>query len=372
MAADFDQEKNQDLFLNYSLQCNPKPTSTLKPNSTLMEDPSLTPKYHCGEPVKPGVNPGVLIGSTRVWRDGKETVTEVGGLFPAGVVTHLTPGTSHLVQPSFTTRVWGAVCSATMLTFGMGAKLVLKGLNTTVVHGRENIDTALERDVDQALLSAINHKSCFDDPGIWGAVLRPGQLADTRGMRWGASASEVIFVNRALATFFSLGKVVPIVRGWGVNQPAMEFMLERLKGGGWVNIFPEARVNADGGFIRYKWGVGRLMWDCTKTPLLLPVVHLGMDRVLPNPREGETQSAIVRPGNLVTVNIGKPVDLGGLVERLRQSGAGDVEARMTITHEVQDIMGKLYMETKEKHVENIKRWMSRWHDGRDVLPSILT
>jgi len=366
MASDFLQER-QDLAINYSMQC---PTEhTAKP----MTEPPSTPKYFCGEVVKPGVGPGVLISNTRVWRGGKEMVTEVGGLFPAGVVDHITPGTRELVTaPSLGGRVWEVVCSATMLTFGMGAKLVLRGLNTTVVHGRENMDLALGRGSGRSLLSVINHQSCFDDPGVWGAVLRPGQLADRVGMRWGASASEVIFANKALASFWSLGKVVPIVRGWGVHQPAMQFLLDRLNGGGWVNIFPEARVNADGGHIRYKWGVGRLVWDCATTPLLLPVVHLGMDRVLPNPREGEGQTAIIRPGNLVTVNIGEPVDLGGMVERLRQAGVGAVEARRAITQEVQDIMGRLYTETKERHVENIMRWLARWHDGRDIVPSILT
>ena len=239
MAADFLQER-QDLALNYSLQCSTEHPA--KPTS----DPPSTTKYFCGEIVMPGVGPGVLISSTRVWREGKEMVTEVGGLFPAGVVDHITPGTTELViKPSLGGRIWEVVCSATMLTFGMAAKLVLRGLNTTVVHGRENMDTAWERDSNKSLLSVINHQSCFDDPGIWGAVLRPGQLADIAGMRWGASASEVIFANRALASFWSLGKVVPILRRWGVKQP-------------------EARVNADGGYIRHKWGVGlgRLMWDC--------------------------------------------------------------------------------------------------------------
>ena len=62
--------------------------------------------------------------------------------------------------------MWVAVCSATMLTFGMCAKLVLRGLNTTVVHGRENIDTVLAREADKSLLSEISHNSCFDHPGI--------------------------------------------------------------------------------------------------------------------------------------------------------------------------------------------------------------
>merc|ERR1712107_801338 len=58
-----------------------------------------------------------------------------------------------------------------------------------------------------------------------------GTLADTKIMRWGASASEVIFVNRPLASFWSWGKVVPIVRGWGVHQPAMNFLQSRLDAG---------------------------------------------------------------------------------------------------------------------------------------------
>jgi len=364
MAADFVQER-QEIGVNYSLQ------SPIEHAMKSMDD--TTPKYYCGEVVVPGANPGVLISSTRVWRDGKEMVTEVSGLFPEGVASHLTPATVDAGPAvGIRARLWETVCSATMLTFGMGAKLVLRVLNTTVVHGRENIDEALAREEGKPLLSVINHKSCFDDPGIWGAVLRPRQLADTVGMRWGASASEVIFANMALSTFFSLGKVVPIVRGWGVNQPAMEFLLERLNGGSWVNIFPEARVNADGGYIRYKWGVGRLMWDCTTSPLLLPVVHLGMDRVLPNPRQGESQSAIVRPGNLVTVNIGSPVDMGEMLDRLRKAGVDAVEARRSITQEVQDIMARLYQETKKKHLENVMQWLARWHDVKDVVPSILT
>jgi len=369
MAVDFIQER-KDISLNYSLHVDTEP---MDDSSKATRNPSSSmPNFWCGELVKPGFGPGVLVGKTRVWRNEKEVVTEVDGLFPAGAVDYITPSTFDLVQPSLAARAWGFVCSATMLTFGMGAKFVLKGLNTTIVHGKENIDCTLDRDSSKSLLSVINHQSCFDDPGIWGAILSPHQLVDKRTMRWGASASEVIFINKVLATFFSLGKVVPIVRGWGVHQPAMDFLLARLNGGGWVNIFPEGKVNADGGFMRYKWGVGRLAWDCATPPILLPVVHLGMDTVLPNPKEGEEQSVRMRFGNLVTVNIGTPVDLEVLVERLRLAGMGAMDARITVTKEVQDIMSKLYIETKEKHLENIKRWLARWHDEQDVVPSILT
>ena len=56
---------------------------------------------------------------------------------------------------------------------------------TVIVHSlRENIP-------EQRDIMVTNHHSCFDDPGIWGALLSPSQLANTRYMRWGASASEV-------------------------------------------------------------------------------------------------------------------------------------------------------------------------------------
>ena len=71
--------------------------------------------------------------------------------------------------------------------------------------------------------------------------------------------------------------------GWGANQPAMEFLLNRMNVGGWVNIFTELRVNADGSLFRHKLGWVGLFGDSTLTPLILPVVYLGMDRVLPNP-----------------------------------------------------------------------------------------
>ena len=36
-------------------------------------------------------------------------------------------------------------------------------------------------------------------------------ICEMIGLRWGASASEVIFVNKALATFWSLGKVTSVL-----------------------------------------------------------------------------------------------------------------------------------------------------------------
>ena len=40
-----------------------------------------------------------------------------------------------------------------------------------------------------------------------------------------------------LSKIFALGQVVPTVRGAGIYQPSMNFVLDRLNEGGWVRLF---------------------------------------------------------------------------------------------------------------------------------------
>ena len=71
----------------------------------------------------------------------------------------------------------------------------------------------------------------------------------------------MIFLNRPLETFWELGKVVPIVRGRGVEQPAMDFLLDKLNRRGWVNIFPEGKVTVSDRLGQLRWGLGRQVWE---------------------------------------------------------------------------------------------------------------
>jgi monolysocardiolipin acyltransferase len=56
----------------------------------------------------------------------------------------------------------------------------------------------------------------------------------------------------------------------------MNEVLDRLNSGSWLHIFPEGKVNMEKELMRLKWGVGRLIADATKTPIVLPFMHYGI------------------------------------------------------------------------------------------------
>ena len=126
--------------------------------------------------------------------------------------------------------------------------------------------------------------------------------------------------------------------------------MERLRRGDWVHIFPEGRVNIEHEHLRLKWGVGRLVAEPERTPTVLPFWHLGMDAVLPNRRP-----YIPRPGQTVTVLVGRPLTLAAEVAELRRRGASAREARRTITARVQEELELLRTRAEQLHADRLAR-----------------
>lgn len=141
-----------------------------------------------------------------------------------------------------------------------------------------------------------------------------------------------------------LGKCIPVIRGAGVYQEAMNFCIEKLAAGEWIHVFPEGKVNMFKENMRLKWGVGRLIFESPVPPLVIPIYHLGMDSVLPN----EVPYRL-RTNKKVTINYGDPIDFTEIVHNLRTSKVDEAEARKTITDRIQTELLKLKAETEELH-----------------------
>lgn len=161
----------------------------------------------------------------------------------------------------------------------------------------------MNRSASQPLLTISNHYSCFDDPSIWGC-LQLRNVCSSKRMRWSMAAHDICFTNRIHSLFFMLGKCIPVVRGDGVYQPAIDLCINKLKMGDWVHVFPEGKVNMDKQRMRFKWGVGRILFETYPhvSPIIIPIWHEGMDDLLPN-----QPPYYFRLNAKLTFNFGKPL-----------------------------------------------------------------
>lgn len=212
------------------------------------------------------------------------------------------------------------------------------------MYNREIMSNALENRADNVpLITVSNHHSCFDDPGIWGTLKFKHLLRPSR-MRWSLAAHDICFTTSNHSRFFVHGKCVPIVRGAGVYQNAVNFCIERLCRGEWVHIFPEGKVNMTKEDMRLKWGVGRMIYESPVTPIVIPIWHIGMDDVLPN-----EPPYYLRSRKRLTFNYGKPIEFDQVRRSLRERKATDVEARKIITDVIQNELSRLKVETEALH-----------------------
>ncbi|XP_011698451.1 PREDICTED: tafazzin homolog isoform X1 [Wasmannia auropunctata] len=241
-------------------------------------------------------------------------------------------------------RLWNIASNLTFIAVGIFSKIIIEWLNKTTVYNKHIIVSALDlRPKNVPLITVSNHHSCFDDPGIW-ATLDCRHGFSRSKMRWSLAAHDICFTNVWHSYFFMLGKCIPVVRGDGVYQEAMDFCIERLALGDWVHVFPEGKVNMLKEEMRLKWGVGRLILESPVTPIVIPICHFGMDEVLPN-----EPPYMLKVGKRVTMNYGEPIDLSGLLAELRESQASEMEARKAITDHIQEELIRLKAATEKLH-----------------------
>ncbi|CAH0551376.1 unnamed protein product [Brassicogethes aeneus] len=247
------------------------------------------------------------------------------------------------------TKLWSIASSITVAAVGLFSKILIQWLNKTKIHNRHIIADLLDsRPKNVPLITVSNHHSCFDDPGIWG-TLKLKHLFSPSVMRWSLAAHDICFTCWQHSYLFSLGKCIPVIRGAGVYQAAVDFCIEQLAKGGWVHVFPEGKVNMTKENIRLKWGVGRMIFESPVTPIVVPIWHTGMDDVLPN-----DPPYVLQLRKNLTFNYGDPIDMTHMVKMLRAKNATEEEARKHITDFLQDRLLKLKSETEVLHKDNFK------------------
>ncbi|RIA95575.1 Telomere length regulator taz1 [Glomus cerebriforme] len=228
---------------------------------------------------------------------------------------------------------WCAVTSCVLI-----CKLFLNFCTSTTVYNKEPfLKELMDPNRTRPILTVANHLSTVDDPLIWGSLPIRTFLSLHR-VRWTLGAQEICFSTTARSKFFSLGQVVPTVRGAGIYQPAMNFALDRLNEGKWVHIFPEGKINQTADMIRFKWGIGRLLMETTNLPIVVPIWHKGLEEIMPEDRE---HPWIPKFGKKVVIAYGNPMDFKDLLTDYHEGRVDEVSARISITDAVFRAMDEL-------------------------------
>ncbi len=225
--------------------------------------------------------------------------------------------------------------------------------NTVELLDRHRLDDLIlnDREDDTPLITVANHTSTLDDPGLVSAILPWGARVSHRRMRWGICTEEICFANPGLGSFFAAGKALPIQRGGSIHQKGLATLLDKLNRGDWVHVFPEGRVWQEGGTpLRdaegrwcsgsgrcslphvkvgpMKWGIGKLIANAEKTPIVLPYFHMGMNDVMPqdanNQLFGPPQFFV---NTRITVKFGEPVVVADLLDKYHDGACERAEAR---------------------------------------------
>ncbi|KZW03147.1 acyltransferase-domain-containing protein [Exidia glandulosa HHB12029] len=237
----------------------------------------------------------------------------------------------------------------TVATVGLSSKAFL-ALNTVSVAGLDVLRTALD-DRQRGVLTVCNHISVTDDPLTWG-IMPISSYFNPRNIRWTLGASDIMFTNPVFSAFFRSGQVIETFRGNGIQQPAIDDAIRKLDAGHWVHLFPEGKVNQflspQAQLLRFKWGIGRMLMDVKRTPVVIPMWLTGFDQVMPENRG--FPRFLPRPGKRISITFGDPYHLTSRLDDILSQWRADTQPladaeqasrRIQVTRIVQEEVEKL-------------------------------
>ncbi|VDD83412.1 unnamed protein product [Mesocestoides corti] len=255
-----------------------------------------------------------------------------------------------------------AVSSLVKLTF---MRHRFKILNKDVL-----LDIIENKPAYKPLITVSNHHSCLDDLLLFGMALPYKYLLDVDKLKWTLAAVDICFLNKISCLFFTSGKGVPVWRrvrdpvtgevilpGLGVFQNSMDFCLELLNAGRWVHVFSQGRIilpheRAQESKVRLRWGIGRLLAEASVNPTVLPIWHCGFDDLNPcePPYARNALNRLFGPPRCVTVSVGTPFEVGGILRRTNDTG-GALYSRLTTV--VQRALYRLKAVAEAEHAKHL-------------------
>lgn len=166
----------------------------------------------------------------------------------------------------------------------------------TKIIGKENLNRAR-----LPFLFVSNHVSMLDDMFIGSLLFTSRGLFEYKFMPYHTPEQSNFYTSPIMSWIMEHLKCIPLTRGKGLNQPGMLQLIERLKDGGSVHIYPEGTRTRSGRLGAAKPGVGKIARESQCS--VVPCYHDGLRDVLP------IGSKIPRPFRKVTIIIGEPMNM---------------------------------------------------------------
>jgi 1-acyl-sn-glycerol-3-phosphate acyltransferase len=167
------------------------------------------------------------------------------------------------------------------------------------------------------VLVLANHESFLDPPIVGCAVRRPVCYL----------ARKTLFRNRYFGGLIRRVNAVPVDQQ-GIAKEGMKTILERLKAGEAVLVFPEGERTTTGQIQPLKPGI--LLLIKRINALIVPVGIAGAFHALPRTRKWPKLSPLILPptGADIAVSIGKPIPASHYLDMPRDQVLADLHAEL--------------------------------------------
>ncbi|MBC8278929.1 MAG: 1-acyl-sn-glycerol-3-phosphate acyltransferase [FCB group bacterium] len=174
--------------------------------------------------------------------------------------------------------------------------IFMKIFTKTRIIGKEKLDQA-----KLPFLFVSNHVSMLDDMFIGSLLFAPRGMFNYKFMPYHTPEQQNFYKGPVMSWIMEHLKCIPLTRGKGLNQPGVNEVIERLKDGGTVHIYPEGTRTRSGRLGAAKPGVGKIAYESKCAAV--PCYHHGIDKILPIGRK------FPKPFQKVTIIVGDPMNL---------------------------------------------------------------